>query len=104
MLSYILKCRTSIESKNSKFIETKNGSIIPLSKYAVRDCKKLKFFKDSEAIRLLSSSGVKTPLSKIPLVRLLLFWRPLQVNTRYKMNEVVNKFLLVGINLCLKCI
>ena len=44
-----------------------------LSKYAVYDGKKSKFIKEQEARRLLSSLGIKTPLSKIPLVGPRLF-------------------------------
>ena len=40
--------------------------------------------------------GIKTPLIKIPLFGLLLFYSIKQVNTRYKINEIVNKFLLTG--------
>ena len=38
---------------------------------------------------MLSGLGIKASLSKIPLVGLLLF-------LEYKMNKLVNKFLLVG--------
>ena len=65
-----------------------------LSKRVVCDSKK--FMKKQEASGLLSSLGIKTPLIKIPLLGTLLFWRSQQVNTRYKMNEIVNKFLLTG--------
>ena len=44
-----------------------------LSKCAVCYSKKLKFIKEQEASGLLSSLGIKTPLSKIPLVGPLLF-------------------------------
>ena len=44
-----------------------------LSKRVVCDSKKSKFIKQHEASRLLSSLGIKTPLSKIPLVGPLLF-------------------------------
>ena len=37
------------------------------SKYAMCDSKKSKFVKQLEASRLLSSLGIKTLLSKIPL-------------------------------------
>ena len=37
------------------------------------DSKKWKFIKQKEASGLLSSLGIKTPLSKIPLVGPLLF-------------------------------
>ena len=44
-----------------------------LSKCEVCDSKKLKFIKEQEVSRLLSSLGIKAPLSKIPLVGPLLF-------------------------------
>ena len=40
-------------------------------------------------IGLLSSLGIRTPLSWIPLLQLLLF-------SKYKVNEIINKFLLAG--------
>ena len=73
MLSYCLKCRKNTESKNPKVARTKNGRIMLLSKCAVCDNKKSKFIKQQEASGLLSSLGIKTPLSKIPLVGPLLF-------------------------------
>ena len=39
-----------------------------LSKCAVRDSKKSKFIKEQEAGGLLSSLGIRTPLSQIPLL------------------------------------
>ena len=45
--------------------------------------------KNQEANGLLSNLGLKTPLSKIPLLGNILF-------QRYKMNEIVNKFILAG--------
>ena len=39
-----------------------------LSKCVLCDSKKLKFIKQQEASGLLSSSRIKAPLSKIPLV------------------------------------
>ena len=44
-----------------------------LRKCAVCDNKKSKFVKQLEASGLLCSSGIKTPLRKIPLVGSLLF-------------------------------
>ena len=73
MLSYCLKCRKNTESKTPKVARTKNGRIMLLSKCAVCDSKKSKFIKQQEASGLLSSLGIKTPLSKIPLVGPLLF-------------------------------
>ena len=50
--------------------------------------KKSRFVKEQEAKGLLSNLGTKIPLSKISSLNRL-FWV-------YKMNEFVNKFLLVG--------
>ena len=58
--------------------------------------KKETFTKEQEDIRLLSSLGIKTPLNKIPLEVLFYFKSIKQVNKRYKMNEIVNNFLLAG--------
>ena len=44
-----------------------------LSNSVVCNSKKSKFIKQQEASGLLSSLGIKTPLSKIPLVGPLLF-------------------------------
>ena len=73
MLSYCLKCRKNTESKNPKVSKTRNERIMFLSKCAVCYSKKSKFIKEQEASRLSSSLGMKTPLSKIPLVGTLLF-------------------------------
>ena len=71
MLSYCLKCRKNTESKNPNVPRSKNGRIMLLSKCAV--CDSTKFTKQQEAVGLLSSLGIKTPLSKIHLVGPLLF-------------------------------
>ena len=73
MLYYCLKCRKNTESKNPKVASTKNGRIMLLSNCVICDSKKSKFFKQQESSGLVSSLGIKTPLSKIPLVGLLLF-------------------------------
>ena len=39
-----------------------------LSKYGVCDSKKSRFIKQQEVCGLLNSLGIKTPLTKIPLV------------------------------------
>ena len=72
MLSYCLRCRKTTESKNPKVASTKGRKIMLLSKCAVCDSKKSKFMKQQETSGLLSSSGMKKPLSKIPLVGRLL--------------------------------
>ena len=49
MLCYCLKCRKNTESKNPKFVRTKNGKVMLLSKCAVCNSKKLKFLKEQVA-------------------------------------------------------
>ena len=73
MLSYCLKCRENTESKNPKVAETKSERRIILSKCVVCDGKNSKFIKEQEPSQLLSSLGIKTPLSKFLLVGPLLF-------------------------------
>ena len=72
MLSVCLKYRKNTESKNPKVERTKIGRIMLLSKCAVCDSKKSKFTKQQEGSGLLTSLGIKTPLSKTSLVGPLL--------------------------------
>ena len=68
MLTYCLKCKKDTESINSRVFKTKNGRSLLLSKCAVWCSKNSRFMKEQEAKGLLSSSGIKTPLNKIPLL------------------------------------
>ena len=73
MLLCCLNCRKNTESTNPKVARTKNGRIMLLEKSTVCDSKNSKFIKEQEASGLLSSLGIKTPLSKICLIGHLLF-------------------------------
>ena len=73
MLTYCLKCKKNTENVNSKVINTKNGSTMLSSKWAVCGSKKTRFMKEHEAKELLSSLGLKAPLNKIPLLGNILF-------------------------------
>ena len=64
MLSHCLNCRKNTESKNAKIVRQKTR-IMLLSKCEVWDSKKSKLIKEQEASGLLSSLGIKAPLSKI---------------------------------------
>ena len=96
MLSYCLKCRKNTESKTPKIVWTKNGSIMLLSKYSVCNSKKSRLIKEQELIELISSLLIKPALIKFFYWLLFCFKSIQQVNARYKMNEMVNKFLLAG--------
>ena len=73
-LPYCWKCRKNTESTNPNISGTSNGKSIILPNCAICDSKKLNFFKKHEANVLLSSLGIKAPLSKIPLLGNVLFW------------------------------
>ena len=51
--------------------QTKNTKLIMQSKCADCGTKKSRFVKEQEAKGLLSNLGIKTPLSKIPLLNVL---------------------------------
>ena len=51
--------------------KNKNGRLMLLPKCAVCNSKKSRFIKEQETKELMSSLGIKTPLSKIPLLNVL---------------------------------
>ena len=60
MKIYCVKCKKDTENIHRKMVKTKNCRI-----------KKSRFVKQQEAKGLLSNLGIKTPLSKIPLLNVL---------------------------------
>ena len=62
MESYCLKCRKYTKNINPQVSSTSNGKMI-LSKCAICNSKKSKFINKQEAKGLLSTLGIKTPLS-----------------------------------------
>ena len=72
MKFYCLKCRKDTENTNPKVSGTSNGKIM-ISKWAICDNKKSRFIKNQEAKGILSSLGLKTPLSEIPILGDTLF-------------------------------
>ena len=52
---------------------TSNGRAMILSKCAICGSKKSRFIKNQEAKGLLSNLGVRTPLSKVPILGDILF-------------------------------
>ena len=73
MESYCLKCKEYTKNINPQVSSISNGKFMILSKCAICDSKKSKFIKKQEASGLLSKLGIKTPLSKIPLLGDVLF-------------------------------
>ena len=72
MLLYCLKCRENAESKNRKFVKSKNKRIMLLSNCALCDSEKSRFIKEQEGSGLWISLVINIPLSTIALVGSLL--------------------------------
>ena len=70
MLSYFLKCKKKkkTESVDPNVSATINGKTMILSNCAICGSKRSKFIKRQEAKGLLSNLGIRTPLSKIPIL------------------------------------
>ena len=83
MKTYCVKCKKDTENIDPKIVRTKNNRIIMQSKCSICWIKKSRFIKEQEAKGLLSNLGIKTPLSKIPLLNVL-FWNWLNI----EMNEI----------------
>ena len=73
MESYCLKCKKHTKNIIPHVSSTSNGKMMILSKCAICSSKKSKFIKKQEASGLLSKLGIKTPLSKIPVLGDILF-------------------------------
>ena len=66
-----MKCKRDTENIDPKMVRTKNNRLIMQSKCSVCGIKKSRFVKEQEAKGLLSNLRIKTPLSKIPLLNVL---------------------------------
>ena len=72
MNTYCIKCRKDTENIDPKIVRTKhNNRLVMQSKRSICGIKKSKFLKEQEAKGLLSNLGIKTPLSKVPLLNVL---------------------------------
>ena len=71
MLSCCLKCKKGC--KKPKGCKHKKERIILSLKFAACNSKKLSFNKEQEARKLLSNPGLKTSLSKVPILGDILF-------------------------------
>ena len=88
MKPYCLKCKKDTGNINPRVSNDSNGKTMLLSTCARCGSKKSRFINNQEAKGLLSSLGIRTALSKVPWLGDIYFF------SEYKMNEIVNKFLL----------
>ena len=64
-----VKCRKNTENIDPKMVRTKNNRLVMQSKCSVCGIKTSRFVKEQEAKGLLSNLGIRTPVSKIPLLK-----------------------------------
>ena len=72
MKSYCLKCRKKYNI-NPRVSKASNDRTMVLSKCVICGSKKSRFIKNQETKGLLRNTGVRTPLSKIPILGDILF-------------------------------
>ena len=73
MESYCLKCRKNTENIDPKVSASSNGRVMILSQCAVCGSKKSRLIKNQEAKGLSSKLGIKTSLSKVPILSDIFF-------------------------------
>ena len=71
MKTYCVKYKKDTRNIDPKLVKTKNGRLFMQTKCTICRTKKSRFIKEQEANGLLSNLGIKTPLSKIPLLNVL---------------------------------
>ena len=72
METYCSKCKKNTKNMNPKISSSSNGKAM-ISKCAICGSKKSRFIKNQDAKGLLSKLGIKTPLSKVPILGDILF-------------------------------
>ena len=71
MKTYCLNCKTNTDNIDPKMFRTRNNRLPMQSKCSVCGIKKSRFVKEQDAKGLLRNLGIKTLLSKIPLLNVL---------------------------------
>ena len=71
MNTYCVKCKKDTENIDPKMFRTKNNRLIMQSKCPVCRIKKSRFVKEQEPKGILINLGIRTPLSKTPLLNFL---------------------------------
>ena len=68
MESYCVRCKKYTKNINPRVSNTSSGKAMILSKCATCCSKKSRFINSQEAKGLLSSLGLRTPLTKVPIL------------------------------------
>ena len=69
--SYCLACRKYTKNNNPKKVRNRQNRLMIQSNCANCSSKKSRFIKEQQAMGILNNLGIKTPLSKVPLLNIL---------------------------------
>ena len=69
--TYCLVCRKYTKNINPKIVRNRQNRSMIQSNCAICGSKKSRFIKEQQAMVILSDLGIKTPLSKVPLLNIL---------------------------------
>ena len=69
--TYCLVCRKYTKNINPKIVRNRQNRSMIQSNCAICSSKKSRFIKEQQAMGILSNLGIKTPLSKVPLLNML---------------------------------
>ena len=69
--TFCLVCRKYTKNINPKIVRNRQIRSMIQSNCAICSSKKSRFIKEQQAMGILSNLGIKTPLSKVPLLNIL---------------------------------
>ena len=69
--TYCLACRKYTKNNNPEIVRNRQNRLMIQSICATCDSKKSRFIKEQQAMGILINLGIKTPLSKVPLLNIL---------------------------------
>ena len=69
--TYCLACRKYTKNNDPKIVRNGQNRLMIQSNCATCGSKKSRFIKEEQAMGILSNLGIKTPLTKVPLLNIL---------------------------------
>ena len=68
--TYCLACRKYTKNNNPKIVKNRQSRLMIQSNCSACGSKTSRFIKEQQAMGILSNLGIKTPLSKVPLLNI----------------------------------
>ena len=69
--TYCLACRKYTKNNNPKIVRNRQNRLMIQSSCATCGSKKSRFVKEQQAMGILSNLGIKTRVSKVPLLNIM---------------------------------